>query len=170
MRLFAAKVPAIATDVVRVLVASKDIEAEAPREVESDVQAVLNNYLSVEREVNDRAKDMMERTGRPTSDFNRMRQMVADEKGIKIGEDMLDYLLDQVVEIFHHSANVDEIFCEDVELRRKMAPVFKKHMAADDALDGEVRAQLKHLREGTPAWEVEYSRVLDQVKRKRGLS
>jgi hypothetical protein len=170
MRLFAAKVPAIATEVVRVLVASKDIEAEAPREVESDVQAVLNNYLSVEREVNDRAKDMMERTGRPTSDFNRMRQMVADEKGIKIGEDMLDYLLDQVVEIFHHSANVDEIFCEDVELRRKMAPVFKKHMAADDALDGEVRAQLKHLREGTPAWEVEYSRVLDQVKRKRGLS
>jgi hypothetical protein len=170
MRLYAAKVPAIATEVVRVLVASKDIEAEAPREAESDVAAVLNNYLSIEREVNDRAKDMMERTGRPTSDYSRMRQMVADEKGIKIGDEMLDYLLDQVVEIFHHSANVDEIFCEDVELRRKMAPVFKKHMAVDDALDAEIRAQLRHLREGTPAWEVEYAKVQDQVKRKRGLS
>ena len=170
MRLYAAKVPAIATEVVRVLVASKDIEAEAPREVESDVQAVLNNYLSIEREVNDKAKDMLEKTGRPTTEFNRMRQMVADQKGIKLGEDMLDYLLDQVVEIFHHSANVDEIFCEDVELRRKMAPVFKRHMAVDDALDAEVRAQLRHLREGTVAWDVEYAKALDQVKRKRGLS
>jgi hypothetical protein len=120
--------------------------------------------------VNDRAKDMIERTGRPQTEFNRLRQMVADQKGIKIGEDTLDYLLDQVVEIFHHSSNVDEIFCEDVELRRKMAPVFKKHMAADDQLDAEVRAQLKHLREGTPAWEIEYSKAMDQMKRKRGLS
>jgi hypothetical protein len=170
MRLYAAKIPTIASEVVRVLVASKDIEAEAPREVESDVQSVLTNYLSIEKEVNDRAKDMLERTGRPTSDFQRVRQTVADQKGIKIGEDMLDYLLDQVVEIFHHSSNVDEIFCEDVELRRKMAPVFKKHMAVDDAVDAEVRAQLKNLREGTVAWEVEYAKVLDQVKRKRGLS
>src|ERR1700691_5133595 len=170
MRLYAAKIPTIATEVVRVLVASKDIETEAPREVESDVQSVLTNYLSIEKEVNDRAKDMLERTGRPTSDFQRVRQTVADQKGIKIGEDMLDYLLDQVVEIFHHSSNVDEIFCEDVELRRKMAPVFKKHMAVDDALDAEVRAQLKNLREGTVAWDVEYAKVLEQVKRKRGLS
>ena len=83
---------------------------------------------------------------------------------------MLDYLLDQVVEIFHHSSNVDEIFCEDVELRRKMAPVFKKNMAVDEALDAEVRGQLKNLREGTVAWDVEYAKVLDQVKRRRGLS
>jgi hypothetical protein len=170
MRLYAAKIPTIATEVVRVLVASKDIEAEAPREVESDVQSVLTNYLSIEKEVNDRAKDMLERTGRPTSDFQRVRQTVADQKGIKIGEDMLDYLLDQVVEIFHHSSNVDEIFCEDVELRRKMAPVFKKHMAMDDALDGDVRAQLKHLAEGTRTWEIEYARVLEQMKKKRGLA
>jgi uncharacterized protein len=170
MRLYAAKIPTIASEVVRTLVASKDIEAEAPREVESDVAAVLNNYLTVEREVNDRAKDMLDRTGRPQTEFQRMRQLVADQKGIKIGEDMLDYLLDQVVEIFHHSSNVDEIYCEDVELRRKMAPVFKRHMAVDSSVDLEVRAQLKHLKEGTTTWEVEYARVLDQVKRKHGLS
>jgi hypothetical protein len=170
MRLYAAKIPAIASEVVRVLVASKDIEAEAPREVEGDVQSVLNNYLSIEREVNDKAKDMLEQSGRPQSEFNRMRQLVADQKGIKLGEEMLDYLLDQVVEIFHHSSNVDEIFCEDVELRRKMAPVFKKNMAVDEALDAEVRGQLKNLREGTVAWDVEYAKVLDQVKRRRGLS
>jgi uncharacterized protein len=170
MRLYSTKVSPIASEVVRALLASGDIEAGTPREVEADVSSVLSNYLSIEREVNDRTKELLERTGRGASEFNRVRSQVAEQKGIKVGEDALDFLLDQVVEIFHHSSNVDEIFCEDVELRRKMAPIFKKHMAADDALDGEVRAQLKHLTEGTRTWEIEYARVLEQIKKKRGLA
>ena len=169
MRLYSGKVSPIATEVVRALVASKDIEAESPKEVEADVASVLNQYLSIEREVNDRAKDILERTGRPQSEFNRVRELTAAEKGIKLGDDTLDYLLDQVVEIFHHSNNVDEIYAEDVELRRKMAPVFKRHMAVDAALDGEVRAQMKHLKEGSRDWDIEYARVTEQVKRKKGL-
>jgi hypothetical protein len=169
MRLYSGKIPTIATEVVRALVAAKDIEAEKPREVESDVAAVLNQYLGDEREVNDRAKDIIERTGKPQSEYSRVRQLVAEEKGIKVGDEALDYLLDQVVEMLMHSNNVDEVYVEDVELRRKMATVFKKHMAADSKLDDEVRAQLKHVKEGTRQWEVEYARVLDQVRRLKGL-
>jgi hypothetical protein len=169
MRLYSGKVANIATEVVRALVASKDIEAESPKEVEADVESVLNNYLAMEKEVNERAKDVMERTGRPQSEFNRVRKLAADEKGIKLGDEALDYLLDQVVEIFQHSHNVDEIFAEDVELRRKMAPIFKKHMAVDDGLDSEVRAQLRHVKEGTREWDVEYQRILERIKRMKGL-
>jgi hypothetical protein len=169
MRLYSTKVSPIAAEVVRVLTAANDIEAEAPREVEADVAAVLNNYLSIEREVNDRAKEVLERTNRPQTEFNRVREQVAAQKGIKMGDEMLDFLLDQVVEIFHHSNNVEEIYSQDVELRRKMAPIFKKHMAVEDALDGEVRAQLRHLTEGTRTWDIEYARVLDAVKKRRGL-
>jgi hypothetical protein len=169
MRLYSGKVSSIATEVVRGLLASNDIESEAPKEVEADVAAVLNQYLSDEREVNERAKDVLERTGKPQTELQRVRKLVADEKGIKVGDEALDYLLDQVVEMLMHSGNVDEVYVEDVELRRKMAPVFKKHMAVDTALDTEVRAQLKHVREGTREWEVEYARVLEQVKRRKGL-
>ena len=170
MRLFSGKIPAIATEAVRALLASKDIETESPKEVEADIASVLTQYLADEREVNERAKDVLERTGKPQSEYNRVRALVADEKGIKVGDETLDYLLDQVVEMLMHSGNVDEVYVEDVELRRKMAPVFKKHMAVDEALDAEVRAHLKNLREGTAAWDVEYAKVVDQVKRKRGLS
>src|SRR5580692_2714373 len=168
MRLYSGKIPSIATEVVRALVAANDIESERPREVESDIAAVLTQYLGDEREVNDRAKDILERTGKPQSDLSRVRQLVADEKGIKVGNDALDYLLDQVVEMLMHSGNVDEVYVEDVDLRRKMAPSFKKHMAVDSALDSDVRAQLKHVREGTREWEIEYARVLEQVKRRKG--
>lgn len=169
MRLYSGKVSAIATEVVRALLASTDIEAESPKEVEADIAAVLNQYLADEREVNERAKDVLERTGKPQTEFQRVRALVADEKGIKVGDDALDYLLDQVVEMLMHSGNVDEVYVEDIELRRRMAPVFKRHMAVDASLDADVRAQLKHVREGSRDWEVEYGKVLEQVKRRKGL-
>jgi hypothetical protein len=169
MRLYSGKVPAIATEVVRALLAAKEIEAESPKEVEADVTAVLNQYLADEREVNERAKDVLERTGKSNTDYQRVRTLVAEEKGIKVGDETLDYLLDQVVEMLMHSNNVEEVFAADVDLRRRMAPVFKKHMAVDTALDVEVRAQLRHVKEGTREWEIEYARVLEQVKRRKGL-
>ena len=69
-----------------------------------------------------------------------------------------------------HSAHVDEVFSEDVVLRRKMAPIFKKHMGADSELEAEVRGQLRHVKEGTSQWDIEYARVLEATKRKRGLT
>jgi hypothetical protein len=169
MRLYSGKVPSIATEVVRALLASKDIEAESPKQVEADVAAVLNQYVSEEREVNERAKDVLERTNKPQTEYPRVRELVAAERGIKVGDETLDYLLDQVVEMLMHSNHVDEVYVEDVELRRKMAPLFKKHMAVDASLDADVRAQLRHVREGTREWEIEYARVLEQVKRRKGL-
>jgi uncharacterized protein len=169
MRLYSGKVSAIATEVVRALLASNDVEAETPKEVEADIAAVLNQYLADERDVNDRAKDVLERTGKPQTEYQRVRALVAEEKGIKVGDETLDYLLDQVVEMLMHSGNVDEVYVEDLELRRRMAPVFKRHMAVDSSLDADVRAQLKHVREGTRDWEIEYAKVLEQVKRRKGL-
>jgi len=170
MRLFAGRVSPIAQEVVKVLLASGDIEAEHPTEVVLDVEAVLKNYLAMEKEVNEKTRELLERTSRGNDQYSRVREQIADSKGIKVGDETLDYLLDQVVEMFGHSKNVDEIYAQDVELRRKMAPVFKKHMGEDDKLDAEVRAQLKHVREGSREWDVEYARMVEIVKRKRGLA
>jgi hypothetical protein len=169
MRLFSGRISPIATEVVRVLTAANDIETEAPKEVVADVESVLKQYLVAEKEVNERTKDLLERTNRGINEFGRVRGQMAEQAGIKVGDEMLDYLLDQVVQIFHHSHNVDEIYAQDVELRRKMAQVFKKNMAEDAELDAEVRGQLKHINEESRTWDVEYARVLEQVKRKRGL-
>ena len=170
MRLYGAKVAPIAQEVVRSLVTAKDIETDAQREVVADVEAVLKSYLDTERIVDDKTRELLQRTGRGTGEFGRVRQQVAEHHGIKVGDDTLDYLLDQVVEMLLHSSHVEEVFAEDVELRRRMAPIFKRYMAADAELEAEVRAQLRHVKEGTSQWDIEYARVLEAVKRKRGLS
>ncbi|MBK8216236.1 MAG: DUF507 family protein [Myxococcales bacterium] len=169
MRLFASKALPIAQDAVRALLKSESIEAESPNEVIADVEAVLKSYVETEREVSEKTRDLLERTGRGNAEFGRVKAQIAESKGIKVGDDMLDYLLDQVVEAFHHSAHVDEIFAQDHELRRAMVPHFKRHLAVDEGLDAEVRLQLRHLQEGTRTWDVEYARVMEAVRRKRGV-
>lgn len=169
MRLFSSKVPAISAEVVRKLVAEEDLEAESPAEVEKDVESVLNEYLRLEREVNSKTKELMEGRKLPPSEFGRVKKSVAEQKGLKIGDEVIDYLLDQIVESFLYSQNVDEVFASDLDLRRKMAPILKKHMAVDETLDQEVRGRLKHLDEGTPAWEIEYGKQLELVKRSKGV-
>lgn len=172
MKLYAAKVPAVAQEVVRALLASNDIELEEPgaqREVIADVEAVLKSYLETERTVDDKTRDLLQRTNRGTGEFGRVREQVAEHHGIKVGDEALDFILDQVVEMLMHSTHVDEVFAEDVVLRRHMAPIFKKHMGVDTELEAEVRAQLKHVKEGTAQWDIEHARVLEQVRRKRGL-
>jgi hypothetical protein len=68
-----------------------------------------------------------------------------------------------------YSKNVDEVFAEDHVLRKKMGDVFKKHLEVDEELDREVRRRIRNLEEGTEAWDIEYNRVLAQLKRQRGL-
>lgn len=172
MRLYSAKVPSIAQEVVRALLSSKDIDLEdagAQKEVVADVESVLRSYLETERIVDDKTRDLLARTGRGQNEFGKVREQIAEHQGIKVGDETLDYLLDQVVAMLMHSSHVEEVYAEDIVLRRHMTPIFKKHMQADTDVDTEVRAQLKHLKEGTAAWDIEYSRALEAVKRRRGL-
>ena len=170
MRLYGAKVAPLSQEVVRSLVSGKDIETDAQREVIADVESVLKSYLESERQVDQKTRDLLERTGRGAAEYARVRQQVAESAGIKVGDESLDYLLDQVVEMLMHSNHVEEVYAEDVALRRKMTPIFKKHMGADSELEAEVRGQLKHLKEGTSQWDIEHARVLHATKRKRGLA
>lgn len=169
MRLYANKIPDVASACCRALLAAGDIEAEHPKEVEADIASVLSQYLNAERDVNEKTKDLLERTGRNQSDYSRVRQQVAEQSGIKVGDDALDYLLDQVGQMLHHSANVDEIFAEDVDMRRKVRDVLRKMVFVEDDLDAEVRSQIRNVQEGGRVWDIEYARVLEQVKRRRGL-
>jgi hypothetical protein len=169
MRLYPGRVGPIAAEIVRVLLDAKDIEAEKPSEVQTDVEAVLNQYLRTEKEATDKARDALQARGLATTEFTRMKKLAAEQMGIKVGDEVIDYLLDQMLEILMHSANVEEIFAADVELRRKMAPILKKHMAVDEEVEREVRGKLKHVQEGTRTWEIEYTRMMEDIRRRKGL-
>ena len=169
MRLHSAKVPQIAAEMLRSLLSSKDIECESPKEVELDIQSVLNQYIQDEQEVSDRAKEIVAARSLPQTDYARIKKLAAEERKLKLGEEAIDYILDQLVEMLMHSANVDEIFAEDYELRRKMREPLRRQLAEEEDLQAEVRGRLKHVQEGTTMWEVEYRRMMEDIKRRKGI-
>jgi hypothetical protein len=170
MRLFSGKIPTISEEVVRVLTADGDIETEAPAEVILDVESVLKEYLRYEREISDEAKNRLEARGLPYAQLGKLKAQVAKEKGAPPTDETLPYLLEQIMNILFHSPNVVEIFAEDPDLRKKLAPVLKKHMDVGGELDEQVRSKIKNLEEGTATFEIEYARIMDDMKRKKGLT
>lgn len=169
MKLHSARVPQMAAEMVDAIVKAKDIETDAPAEVKADIEAVLNQYIRDEAAVTEKAKDLVAQRSLPQTEFSRIKKLVADERKIKLGDDGVDYLLDQLVEMLMHSANVEEVFAEDYELRRKMREPLRKQLAEEQSLVDEVRGQLKHVQEGTGLWEVEYRRMMEDVRRRKGL-
>jgi hypothetical protein len=170
MRLFSGIVPQLSEEIVKALLENRDIEAEEKKEVVRDAVSVFENYMQLDREATEKAKDLLQARSLPQSEFQRVRKLAAEQKGIKIGDEMMDYLLDQLIEILMHSNNVDEVYAEDHGLRRTMRPVLKKFLDIDAELDGEVRGKLKHVQEGSRTWEVEYQRIMGDIQRRKGLT
>src|SRR3954454_21052278 len=169
MRLYSGKIPAVGTEIVKALMEAGDIEVDDKAEAEMDVQAVLKEYIRVDREITEKAKDMLSKKNLPYEQFGKIKRALAGEKAFGLGDEALEWMKTQMLESFMQSPHVAEIFSEDSVMRKRMADVLKKHMQVDDELDEVVRRRIKNLQEGTSTWEVEYGKVLDQIKRNRGL-
>lgn len=169
MRIPASRIPALARDMTSGLLADGDVESESPAELQKDIEAVLTQYMRDEQAVTDRARELLDARRLPTSELGKMKRLVADERKLKLGDEAVDYILDQLIEFLMHSNNVDEIYCEDVVLRRKLRLPLRQLLAAEQSLEQEVRGQLKHVKEGTAVWDVEYRRMMEDIKRRKGL-
>jgi hypothetical protein len=169
MRLHRNQLPSLSREIVAALVDAEDIEVVNQREVALDVEAVLRTYVDAADDVNQRARDLVQQRGLPQGEFSRIKRLAAEQSGIKIGDDALDYVLDQILEMLMHSQNVEEVFAEDHVLRRRMRPFITKSADTDQNIEAEVRSKLRHVKEGTRVWEIEYQRMKEDIKRRRGM-
>ncbi len=154
---------------VSLLTKDGSVETESPKEMQLDIEAVLNQYVRDEHEVSEKAKDMLAARNLPPTDLGKIKRLVADQRKLKLGDEAIDYLLDQLLEMLMHSNNVEEVFAEDYELRRRMREPLRRQLGEEEDLQKEVRAQLKHVEEGSALWEVEYRRMMEDMKRRKGL-
>lgn len=171
MKLYPKAIPAIARDVVAKLMADGDIEVETLRiaDAEQDMAAVLKEYLAAEERVNQATREALERRGYDHSRFNAVKREMAEVRGFKMADEGIDFMINQMLEFLLISRNVEEVFSDDAPMRRKIYQAFKKHLDVDDDIDREARGRLKHLAEGTQAWEIEYRKAVDAIRRNRGL-
>jgi hypothetical protein len=94
---------------------------------------------------------------------------MADVRGFKMGDEGIEYVINQMIEFLLISRNIEEVYAADNVLRQKIFAIMKKHLDVDEEIDREARTRLKHLQEGTSAFDIEYNKTIDQIRRARGL-
>ncbi len=169
MRLYAGKVDTIAAEIITKLTSDGDIEVSDGKEAQLDAASVLKEYIRVDKELTERAKDILEIRGLPYAHLGRTKRQLAEQKDFGLGEDGITWICNQMLEAFMQSRHIEEVFADDLTMRRKIKDITRKHMMVDEAIDQEVRDRIKNLEEGTSAWEVEYGKVLEQIKQKHGV-
>lgn len=169
MRLYSSKISTIVEAVNKTLVDAGDLEVSDREEFKRDVESILKEYRRKDRELTDRAKDELERKKLAYSDLFKVKRSMAEEQDFGIGEEALNWIANQLLELFMQSKFVTEIFADDSAIRKKLKEILRRHMQADEDLDREVRRHLKHLTENTSTFEIEYQKQLELIKRKHGL-
>lgn len=169
MRLYSSKISTIVEAVNKTLVDAGDLEVSDREEFKRDVESILKEYRRKDRELTDRAKDELERKKLAYSDLFKVKRSMADEQDFGIGEEALNWIANQLLELFMQSKFVSEIYADDSVIRKKLKEILRRHMQADEDLDREVRRHLKHLTENTSTFEIEYQKQLELIKRKHGL-
>ncbi|MDX9999829.1 MAG: DUF507 family protein [Polyangia bacterium] len=169
MRLYKTKIPQVAARIIERLVKDGDILVASGPEAGLDVEAVLGEYLRLERQMTEEAKDRLERQKLSYSNFGRLKRDLSEQRGIGAGDEALSWIANQILETFMHSSHIEEVFAEDSDMRRKIKEILQGAMSMDTELDQEVRRRIKNIQEGTEAWDVEYRAKMDEIRRKHGL-
>ncbi len=169
MRLYSGQVETVSRELLEVMTEEDDLEVtpENMPEVEKDIESVLREYIRLDRELVNEAKDAISRGARGS--IGKVKAKLADEKGLDIVDDPVGYIVNQLIETFFHSNFVDEVYALDRQMRSKMAPILKRHMSVEEELDEEVRDKIKNLEEGSQSWDIEYQKVMENLKRDKNL-
>lgn len=172
MKLYRARVPAIAHAVIERLVNEGDIDIapEDREESQRDLVAIMDSYLKRDADMREAIRDHMDRKGMSYDQFSKARSEVATEWGHPLGSDVDAWLARQFIENFMISRFVGEVFSDDRVLYNKVRDVLKAHDVDERALRAEAEERIKNIPEGSVERQDALQRALKEVRKRHGLA
>lgn len=171
MKLYRAKIPVIAKEIIDQLVADEDIEVSPDRrpEAEKDLVAIMEEYLRRDMELRGQIKDHMARRNIPYDEYGRTRKKLAEELGHPMGDDVDRFLARQFIENLLITPSVEEVFADDKDLYKKVIEILRRHDVDEREIREEAIAKIKNVAEGTVDYEIALQNAMKDVKKRRGL-
>ena len=171
MKLYRAKIPAIAQQVVDRLITESCIEVrpENREEAERDLAAIMEEYLRRDGELREQIRDHMADQHIQYSEYGRTRKKIADELGHPLGDDVERFLCRQFIENMMISPHVEEVFEEDRVMYKKVMEILKENDVDENEIREEAASRIKNVQEGTVDYELQLQEQMRQVKKRRGL-
>jgi uncharacterized protein len=171
MKLYRAKVPAIAKAVLERLVTEGDIEIDPDKrdEAEKDLAAIMEEYLRRDNDLREQVRDEMAALNIPYSDYGRTRKRVAEERSHPLGDDVERFLCRQFIENLLISPSINEVFEEDRVMYKKVMETLRAHDVDENEIRLEAASRIKNVAEGTVDYEIALQEQMRQAKKRRGL-
>jgi hypothetical protein len=171
VKLYRAKIPAIARDILERLVRDEMIEINGSMraEAEADLVAIMEEYLRRDQTFREHVKDYMAGRSIPYDQAGRTRQKLAENLGHPLGEDVERFLCRQFIENLMISRFVDEVFAEDQDMYPKVMEALREHDVDEDALRREAEDKIKNVAAGTVEYEIALQGAMRDVKKRKGL-
>jgi len=171
MRIYRERITPIAKDIVAALQKAEliEVEPEMVEEVELDIESVLKEYRRADYQLTERARDLVSQRELDYSHTFKLKAQLASKQRFGLGEDGIEWIIQQMLEILLQSKNLEEIFGEDHEIRRAISPILKKELSVNSKLDMEVKRRIKNMQEGTSGYDVEYQKAMEKIRQSRGM-
>ena len=169
MKLYRAKIPVIATEVIGTLVEANDIEVTDRGEAEADLVAIMEEYQRRDSDLRVRIKDQMARLNLPYGDYGKVRKRMAEDMDHPVGDDVERFLARQFVENMLISRFIDEVWSEDGAMYKKIIEILREHDVDERAIREEAATKVKNVREGTVEYEIAIRDAVRDIKKRKGL-
>jgi hypothetical protein len=171
VKLYRAKIPAIAKDTLDILVTEGDIEIapENREEAERDLVAIMEEYIRRDADFRTTIKDDMARRNTPYNEYGKVRTRLAEQMDHPLGDDVERFLTRQFIENLLISRFVDEVYSEDQVMHKKVIAVLRNHHVDEGEIRDAALGRIKNVREGTVDYEIELQKAVRDEKKRRGL-
>lgn len=171
MKIYKGRISLMAGEIAKRLMDEKAVEVadEEIGEFKLDIEAVLKSYIDTDRQIHEEAQDAITKRGMDFSSLHRLKREIAKKYNFAVGDDAIDWITDQLIEMLYHTTHVEEVWADNNEIRRISCPIIQKYASVDEEVDEEVRKRIKNLTEGSVAWDIKYQQVMEDVKRRKGL-
>lgn len=171
MKLYRARVPVIAGQVLGRLVADGDVDvpSENREEAEADLIAIMEEFVRRDIDFRNQIRDYMAARNIPYDQYGRTRQKMSEETGHPLGDDVERFLCRQFIEALLISRFVDEVYGEDKDLHPKIMEVLRGNDVDEREIREEAIEKIKNIREGTVDYEIALRDAMREVKKRRGL-
>ena len=171
MKIYKGRISLMADELAKKLTEENAVEVlpEEMPEFKLDLESVLKSYVDTDRRVHEEAQEVIAKRGLEFDSLHRIKKEIARKYNFALGDEAMDWVTDQLIEILFHTTHVEEVWADNNEIRRITRPILQKYTSVDDELDVEVRKRIKNLSEGSVAWDIKYQQVLEDVRRRKGL-
>lgn len=102
---------------------------------------------------------------------SQIRRQLARQRGVILdNETRLRDIARKMTEAIWSSDDFSEVYAEDEALRRFIGLVFERHMAVEERLREEAKKRIRNVEFGSTEYEVQFRRVMDELREQEGLS